>query len=48
MSAFLIDEIKTEYNKVLKKLQVDGIVKPISNQNDPKSKKQQETQLTIA
>lgn len=31
--SLLIEEVKAEYLKVIKKLQVDGIIKPIPNSN---------------
>jgi len=46
--ASLIDEVKADYIKVLKKLQVDGIVKPILSSNAPLPEKQQEKPLTAA
>jgi len=48
VSASLIDEVKAEYIKVLKKLQVDGIVKPIPSSNVSLPEKQQEKPLTTA
>jgi len=48
VSVSLIDEVKAEYIKVLKKLQVDGIVKPIPSSNAPLLEKQQEKPLTAA
>lgn len=48
VSVFLIDEIKAEYKKVIKKLQVNGIVKPNSNQNIPMSEETSETPLKTA
>jgi len=36
VSTSLIDEVKAEYIKVIKKLQVNGIVKPIPNPNTQK------------
>lgn len=48
MSTSLLDEIKAEYVKVIKKLQVDGIVKPIPNPDKQFPEKQQEKSLTIA
>lgn len=48
VSASLIDEVKAEYIKVLKKLQVNGIVKPIPSPNAPLPEKQQDKPLTKA
>lgn len=41
----LIEEVKVEYLKVIKKLQVDGIIKPIPNPNHPIPEKSQEKLL---
>lgn len=46
MLASLVDEVKADYIKVLKKLQVDGIVKPIPSSNVSLPEKQQEKPLT--
>lgn len=47
--AFLIEEVKAEYVKVMKKLQVEGIVKPIPNPNQfSQMDVPQEEPLTIA
>lgn len=48
VSASLMDEIKTEYLKVIKKLQVDSIVKPIPNPDVVLLEKPQEKALTTA
>lgn len=41
----LIEEVKAEYLKVIKKLQVDGIIKPIPDPNHPILEKSQENPL---
>lgn len=44
----LIEEVKAEYLKVIKKLQVDGIVKPILNPNQTIQEKLHEKPLKTA
>lgn len=46
--ASLIDEVKSEYIKVIKQLQVDGIIKPIANPNLQLPTKTLDKSLTTA
>lgn len=43
-----MDEVKTEYLNVIKKLQVNSIVKPIPNPDLPLPEERKEKSLTIA
>lgn len=48
MASSLIEEVKDEYIKVIKQLQVNGIVKPIPCPHVPLPEKSQENQLKTA